>query len=682
MNSTAIPNGVVAVVSVTVVSNTTSASIGVTGPVCASASGVSLTCVSAGGTITGAAAPPPLTVTSVAVSPTSVTGGTSVGVTVSLSGAAPTGGAAVVLTGSTSAFATTNVTVPAGATSQAFSLPTAIVTTATPTTITATYNGSSAVSSTFTVNPPAPASTGAASFLKTDATTLGSWKGVYGSDGYNIINDTVKYPSYVVATPSGYSSYVWAASTTDPRGLQKAASTTDREAACWYSSGSFTLDLAFQDSVTHQVAIYLVDWDNWYGRAERIDILDAKNTVLDTRSVSGFTGGLYLVWNLSGHVIIRVTNTNPSSNAVLSGVFFGGGGTAAPPPSSGGTAGTATLVNVDVTTAGSWKGVYGADGVNVIGDGVSYPSYVTVTPSGNASYVWAASTTDTRALQKSTSSTDRVAACWYAGGAMSIDLAFNDTLTHQVALYVLDFDLWGGGRTERIDILDASGNVLGTRSMSGFSGGQYVVWNLSGHVVVKITNTNAAANAVLSGLFFGGAGTATPPSSGPATVSFVKSDTATGGSWKGVYGKDGYNIISDTVSYPSYVAVTPSGNSSWTWSASTSDPRALQKAASSTDRIAACWYTSGAFTIDLNFKDTLTHQVALYLLDFDLWAGGRSERIDIVDTTGKVLDTRSASSFNGGTYLVWSVSGHVVIRITNTSTSGGSNAAISGIFFR
>ena len=40
---------------------------------------------------------------------------------------------------------------------------------------------------------------------------------------------------------------------------------------------------------------------------------------------------------------------------------------------------------------------------------------------------------------------------------------------------------------------------------------------------------------------------------------FVKTDTSTHGTWKGVYGTQGYNVIDDTVSYPGYVTVTPSG---------------------------------------------------------------------------------------------------------------------------
>jgi len=42
---------------------------------------------------------------------------------------------------------------------------------------------------------------------------------------------------------------------------RKRSNPADRIAANWYSSGSFTIDLAFHDSNTHQVAVYLVDWD-------------------------------------------------------------------------------------------------------------------------------------------------------------------------------------------------------------------------------------------------------------------------------------------------------------------------------------------------------------------------------------------------------------------------------------
>src|SRR5712692_2436278 len=46
---------------------------------------------------------------------------------------------------------------------------------------------------------------GTATFLKTDTWTQGSWKGVYGAQGYNVIGDTTNYPSYASVNPSGKS---------------------------------------------------------------------------------------------------------------------------------------------------------------------------------------------------------------------------------------------------------------------------------------------------------------------------------------------------------------------------------------------------------------------------------------------------------------------------------------------
>src|SRR5262249_10251478 len=149
-----------------------------------------------------------------------------------------------------------------------------------------------------------------------------SWKGIYGADGYNVIGEAIAIPAYVTATPAGNTFWSWTSSTSDMRALQKVSNPSDRIADCWYSSSSFTIDLAFQDSNTHQVAVYLLDWDAWGGgRTERVDILDTNSNVLDTRSVSSFVNGQYLIWTLSGHVIVRITNTNPSGNAVLSGLF-------------------------------------------------------------------------------------------------------------------------------------------------------------------------------------------------------------------------------------------------------------------------------------------------------------------------------------------------------------------------
>jgi hypothetical protein len=429
--------------------------------------------------------PPPPTLTS--ISPTSGVQATAVPVT--LTGTNFISGATVSTTNS--GITVSNVTV-VSATQINASFTIAANATLGAANVTVTTSGGTSAASAFTVLPPP---TGTASFVKTDTTTSGSWRGIYGAEGYNIINASSAYPSYVTVSASGNSSYTFTASTTDPRGTQKPSPATDRIAAGWYSSSSFSADLAFNDSATHQVAVYLLDWDGYGGgRSERVDVLDANGTVLDTRNVSSFGNGQYLVWNLTGHVIVSVTNTNSASNALMSAILFGGSGSTTPP--------TATFVKTDTTTSGTWRGVYGLDGYNVIGDAASYPAYVTVTPAGNSNYTWLASTTDPRAPQKAPPATDRIASCWYSSTTVSLDVLFSDANTHQFALYLLDWDQYGGGRTERVDILDGSGNVLDTRSVSNFANGLYLVWNLSGHVVVRITNTNAASNGLLNGLFF------------------------------------------------------------------------------------------------------------------------------------------------------------------------------------
>jgi hypothetical protein len=430
--------------------------------------------------------------------------------------------------------------------------------------------------------------------------------------------------------------------------------------------------LTFTDGNSHQVALYLLDWDNYTGgRTELVEVLDGgNNATLDSRSVSGFVGGQYLVWNLSGHVVIRVTNTKGAANAVMSGLFFGAGGTT---PSGG----SAAYLRTDTATHGTWQGVYGGDGGVVVGDMAGYPAYAAVTPSGNFSFTWASSTTDARAPQKFASTTDRVAACWCTAGVMSVDLRFTDGNSHQVALYLLDWDGYAGGRAQRVELLDGNtGAVLDSRSISGFTGGQYLVWNLSGHVVARVTNTNGSSNAVISGLFFGG-GASLPAN----TATFLRTDTTTHGTWQGTFGTDGGIVVGDSASYPPYASLTPSGNFSFTWTPSTADSRAPQRLASSTDRVAACWCTAAVMSLDISFNDGGSHQAALYMLDWDNYAGGRAQLVEVLDgATNAVLDTRAVSAFTGGQYLVWNLSGHVIVRITNTNAA--ANAVISALLFR
>ncbi len=179
-----------------------------------------------------------------------------------------------------------------------------------------TYKTSSA-------SAPIPAGN-AASFITNDTKTIGTWPGVYGTDGYNVFGGTQSYPSYATVVSSGNAGYVWADPTSDERGLYKDNSgRSDRIAATWYSGTSYTLDVNLTDGASHQVAVYMVDWDSYGGtRQATVEVLDADTgDVLDTQALSDYTGGNYLVWNASGHIIFRFSN-NGSVNVVTSGIFF------------------------------------------------------------------------------------------------------------------------------------------------------------------------------------------------------------------------------------------------------------------------------------------------------------------------------------------------------------------------
>ena len=163
---------------------------------------------------------------------------------------------------------------------------------------------------------------------------------------------------------------------------------------------------------------------------------------------------------------------------------------------------------------------------------------------------------------------------------------------------------------------------------------------------------------MLNGLFLDP--TSSPPPT--ATASFLQQDTTTQGSWIGTYGAQGYDIVCGPSSLPANDTVTPSGQSTYTWTTTSTDPRALQVPGSS-NRVAAVWYSATSFTVDVNLADGQTHDLELYFLDWD--SKGRGEQVQISDAgTGKVLDTETISSFTNGVYLDWKVSGNLVITIT------------------
>jgi hypothetical protein len=209
---------------------------------------------------------------------------------------------------------------------------------------------------------------------------------------------------------------------------------------------------------------------------------------------------------------------------------------------------------------------------------------------------------------------------------------------------------------------------LDTETVTSFSSGDYLQWAVSGNLLITFTNQSGSSDAVLSGLFL-------DPVTPSATATYLNQDTTTHGNWIGTYGSQGYDLINGSSSLPSYATVTPAGQLSYTWSTTTTDPRALQDAGGS-GRLAECWYSPTSFTVNVSFTDGQTHDLELYFVDWD--STTRAQQVQISNaSTGTVLDTDNVTSFNSGEYLNWAVSGNLLITITNT---GSPNAVLSGLF--
>lgn len=332
-------------------------------------------------------------------------------------------------------------------------------------------------------------SSSSATYNGTDAATQGQWTGVYGGDGFMIANDLTQLPAYA-SVSQGTSSYTWADPTSDPRALQISPGSSDLIASAYYGS-QFAFHVNLTDGNEHQVALYLLDFDN-ASRPENIVIMDAVTSViLDTESFSNIKNGLYASWNIRGNVLIQVTETG-TWHAVVSGLFFD-------PPSASTPSASVNYVGLDTTTQGTWSGNYGSDGYIIANDVTQLPAYARASVNGSLTYTWAEPTSDPRALQISHGSATGIASA-YASQSLSLNLNLTDGATHRIALYLLDFD--NRSRSESISVVDAATNaVLDTESYASFSSGDYAVWNVKGNVIFRITQTGKS-HAVFSGVFF------------------------------------------------------------------------------------------------------------------------------------------------------------------------------------
>ena len=167
----------------------------------------------------------------------------------------------------------------------------------------------------------------------------------------------------------------------------------------------------------------------------------------------------------------------------------------------------------------------------------------------------------------------------------------------------------------------------------------------------------------------------TPAGPTVAHVTFNGVNNTRGGTWKGILGLEGYSLVADAESVPSYLTITPLGNSDWTWEYDSADPRALQRS-NLDSRFASCWYASDSFDVDLDFKNGSPHKVSIYCVDWDF--GGREQTVQVIDyATNQVMHEYDLKNFTSGVYLDYTISGRVILRFIKKASY---NSVLSGIF--
>ena len=165
---------------------------------------------------------------------------------------------------------------------------------------------------------------GTATFVRTDTTTQGNWMSKYGGQGHLIAGEIASMPSSAQVSTTGANMYVWEPNTTDARALQRPGNPIDRVASQLFSETFFTFDVRLSDGQPHWIALSCLDYD-FGGREQTVDVVEAATgTRLDSRIITNFTGGTYLVWEVTGHVQIRVARELfIGPNGSVSGLFLG-----------------------------------------------------------------------------------------------------------------------------------------------------------------------------------------------------------------------------------------------------------------------------------------------------------------------------------------------------------------------
>jgi hypothetical protein len=162
------------------------------------------------------------------------------------------------------------------------------------------------------------------------------------------------------------------------------------------------------------------------------------------------------------------------------------------------------------------------------------------------------------------------------------------------------------------------------------------------------------------------------PGAAPSRAEFLGEDTETGGDWKKKYGAAGHAIAGKEAVLSAGLRFSWQAGEVWTWEAATEDARGL--VVEGKGRAAAARYGDRVeFTVDAG---PAPRKVSLYVVDWD--RHGRRQTVEVRRTKGALLDRREVSSFQGGKYLSWTLSGSVRFVVTPAAPP---NAVVGGVFF-
>lgn len=168
--------------------------------------------------------------------------------------------------------------------------------------------------------PPAPEPIASATYLGRRDDLQGSWPEAFGARGAAIaaLDPGLSPAASLQITDSVH---IWENNTQDARALFRTSQDSGRIASAWFAPEQLEIRLSTEES--QQITFYFLDWDR-SGRSLTVSIRDSATDVpLDQRSVEQFVEGVYLSYELTGDVVLRVSRSS-GVNAVLSGIFAGG----------------------------------------------------------------------------------------------------------------------------------------------------------------------------------------------------------------------------------------------------------------------------------------------------------------------------------------------------------------------